>query len=199
MATQEPNGCGDAGAVQGMALELFQLASLLVGSEGRALQLIEDSLASMTIDPCQDPESARSEARRCVVTGALTLLSTESPDAFVAQTGLVRAHDPCVQDDDLQAAGVSAEQLRQLLDRQGSPATRDGLRGWLEELPLAQRMVFVQRAVLGQGNDDAAALLRQSAGEPAQGWTTQAVSDTFRQALCSLANSLAHAPAAATV
>lgn len=199
MATQATNGCGDAGAVQGMALELFQLASLLVGDEGRALKLIEDSLASMAIDPCLDPESARSEARRCVVSGALKLLSAESPTAFTVQAGLVPEHDPCVQDDDLQAAGISPEQLRELLDQQGAPAMREGLRAWLENLPVAQRTVFVQRAVLGQGNDAAAALLRQAAGAPAQGWTSQAVSDTFRQALCSLANSLAHAPATGAV
>jgi DNA-directed RNA polymerase specialized sigma24 family protein len=188
MATE---GCGDANAVQGMALELFQLASLLVGSQDNALALIETSLATMQLDPCLDPEAARTEARRFVVRGALEQLAHQNPSAFAAPVEASPAHDPCIQDDDLQASGVTPSQLQELMNNQGS----EGLRVWLEGLPVAQRTVFVQRAVLGQNNDATASMLRQSAGETARDWTPQAVSNTFRQALCSLANSLAHAPA----
>ncbi len=187
--------CGDAGAVQGMAVELFQLASLLIGNEGGALQLIERSLATMEIDPCRDPEAAKEQARSRVVRGALAELSAAQPGAFrSAPTGAV-GYAPCVQDDDLQAAGITPAQLRLWLEQQGKPELRRGLRTWLEELPVVQRAIFVQRAVLGQGNEAAASLLREAGGAEAGEWTPQIVGESFRQALCSLANSLAHAPA----
>ncbi len=192
MATKD---CGDAGAVPGMAAELFQLASLLVSDGDRALHLIERSLATMEIDPCMNPISAREQARACIVRESLAELAQEQPAAFHISAGESMEHSPCIQDDDLQAAGITPAQLRSWLEQQGKPELRRGLRNWLEELPLVQRAIFVQRAVLGQGNEAAATLLRETGGPQAKGWTSQNVSDTFRQALCSLANSLAHAPA----
>ncbi len=191
--------CGDAGAVQGMASELFQLASLLIGDEGRALQLIEQSLATIEIDPCLDPVAAREQARARVVRGALTELSAAQPAAFRSTSAEAPGYAPCVQDDDLEAAGITPAQLRVWLEQQGKPELRRGLRTWLEELPVVQRAIFVQRAVMGQGNEAAAKLLREAGGEEAGGWTPQIVGESFRQALCSLANSLAHAPAAEAV
>ena len=191
--------CGDAGVVPGMAAELFQLASLLVGDGDRALGLIERSLATMEIDPCMNPVQAREQARACIVRESLAELALEQPAAFGTQAVGTMDHDPCIQDDDLQAAGVTPAQLRSWLEQQAKPEMRRGLRDWLEELPLMQRAIFVQRAVLGQGNEAAAMLLRETGGPQATGWTSQNVSDTFRQALCSLANSLAHAPATEAV
>ena len=71
------------------------------------------------------------------------------------------------------------------------------LRGWLEHLPLAQRVVFVERAVLGQDNASTAQNLRAGGGESAAGWTADKVSEVFRQALCSLASSLVHSEVSA--
>ncbi len=191
-ARSAKEGCGDASAVVGMAAELFQLASLLVGEQERALGLIESSLAAMEIDPCLDPEAARERARACVVRGALRQLAADEPGAFHAHGSIGAGADPCIQDDDLEAAGVTQAQLRSWLDGGSRPELRRGLRGWLEQLPVAQRAIFVQRAVLGQGNQAAAELLRETGEE----WTSKTVSETFRLALCSLANSLAHAPVA---
>lgn len=187
-------GCGDRGAVQGMAAELFELASLLVGDEDRALRSIEGALASMEIDPCLNPETAKEQARASVVRSALMELAGEHPAALATAEAPV-GENPCIQDDDLEAAGVTQNQLREWLRAQEKPELRKGLRAWLEGLPVAQRAIFVQRAVLGQGNEAAASLLRETGGEAAGGWTSQRVSQTFRLALCSLANSLAHAPA----
>lgn len=189
------DGCEGAGTVQGMAMELFQLASLLVGDQGKALGMIESSLATMEIDPCMDPTLAREQARSRVVRAALTQLAVEQPAAFRAEDFAASAADPCVQNDDLQAAGMTPAQLRGWLEGQAKPELRHGLREWLEELPMVQRAIFVQRAVLGQGNDTAAHLLRETGGVHASGWTAERVSGAFRRALCSLANSLAHAPA----
>ncbi len=178
-----------------MAAELFQLASLLVGEGEPALRLIESSLASIAIDPCLDPEAAREQARARVVRGALQSLSAAQPAAF--SVGLMTAaHDPCIQDDDLQAAGIPPAELRGWLEQGSRPEMKQGLRSSLEKLPPAQRTIFVQRAVLGQGNEAAATLLREAGGAEAAGWTPQTVGEAFRQALCSLANSLAHAPVA---
>ncbi len=188
-------GCGDASTVHGMAGELFQLASLLIGEQTRALRLIESSLATMEIDPCADPEAAREQARACVVRAALSQLALDEPAAFMARS-MPLAHDPCIQDDDLAAAGVTQSQLHSWLEQDGRQEVRRGLRSWLEELPLAQRTIFVQRAVLGQGNEATAHLLREAGGTEAAGWTPEHVGESFRRALCSLANSLAHAPAA---
>jgi hypothetical protein len=184
-------GCGDPAVVPGMATELFQLASLLVGSEERALTTIESALSTMQIDPCLDPESARQQARLGVVRSALQTLAAEHPASLATIYADPAASGPCIQDDDLAGAGITEAQMR---DWQGSAGLQKGLRDWLESLPVAQRAVFVQRAVLGQGNEAAANLLREAGGSSAAGWASQDVSQTFRVALCSLANSLAHAP-----
>ncbi len=182
------SGCGEASAVQGIAVELFQLASLLVGDEAKALELIEHSIATMEIDPCIDPEAARTQARTRVTREALTRLVAAEPAMFAHGVQPALAHSPCIQDDDLQAAGLTPAELRSWIESQGKPE----LRKWLEGLPVAQRAIFVQRAVLGQGNEAAASLLREAGG--AHGWTAEGVSGVFRQALCSLANLLVHAP-----
>lgn len=181
--------------VQGMAAELFQLASLLVGDGPSAAPLIESSLSNMEIDPCLDPEAAREQARTHVVRAALGLLAAQSPAEFAARTeGDIGSS--CIEDDDLLAAGVSPAQLRGWLEGQGNGELRRELRQWLESLSPLQRVVFVQRAVLGLGNETVARKLDDASGKSnTPQWTAQGVSGVFRQALCSLANSLAHAPA----
>ncbi len=194
MRRMRSDGCGDRSAVAGMAEELFQLASLLLGSGRRALPLIESALATMEIDPCLDPERAREQARRAVVRAALVQLAREQPAAFSSYAAPAGGPDPCVHDDDLQAAGVTADELHTWLEQRGEGELHRPARAWLERLPPAERAVFVQRAVLGQGNEAAAKLLREAGGDEARGWTPEKVSNLFRRALCSLANSLAHAP-----
>jgi hypothetical protein len=54
------------------------------------------------------------------------------------------------------------------------------------------RAVFVLRALLGRSNDSAAEDLRASGSAGSEGWNPAAVSQVFRQALCSLATSLLH-------
>ncbi len=192
------DGCGDSNAVGSIAEELFQLASLLVGGGGRALPLIEGALATVEIDPCMEPQAARQQARRAVTRAALAQLAAEQPLAFAGQAEDASEPSPCVHDDELQAAGVTPDQLRAWLQGQGQELGLPA-RQWLEELPAAQRAVFVQRAVLGQGNEAAASLLREAGGEQTRNWTPEKVGNLFRRALCSLADSLAHAPGLAPV
>ena len=112
-----------------------------------------------------------------------------NPQAFVAPAASDMASGSCIEDDDLSAAGITQAELAELISGTG----RDEMRAWLEQLPLAQRAIFVQRAVLGWDNGATAETLKQDSGS---GWQPQQVSDVFRQALCSLATSLVHSAAA---
>jgi hypothetical protein len=64
------------------------------------------------------------------------------------------------------------------------------MREWLEQLSPGLRVVFVLRAMSGLCNTRTAELLRENAGPLASGWTPEAVSSVFRQALCSLTSLL---------
>ena len=185
-------GCGDASVVQGAAIELFQLASLLMGDQAEAVALVEETLASVEIDPCLDPDAARLLTREKVLSLALAHLRLRDPGSFA---GVPDAGSSlCVEDEDLSAAGVSHAQLAEWLATAGEPGLRHDLRDWLAALPGAQRAIFVQRAVLGQGNAAVAVALDASGSGVGQ-WSPVAVGEMYRLALCSLANSLAHAPA----
>ncbi|MGD0914649.1 MAG: hypothetical protein ABR928_22365 [Terracidiphilus sp.] len=69
---------------------------------------------------------------------------------------------------------------------------RDRVREWLTKLPTSLRTVFVLRAVAGFTSDETATLLAAHGGPDAEGWTSGAVRDVFRQGLCSLASQLIH-------
>jgi len=179
-------GCSDV-LVQDTAVRLFQTAALLLGDGDEAVRLVEETMAGADVDPCADGSQATAVLQNQLVQAAIRELSQRQPGSFVAaETGGGNAR--CIDDDDLSAAGVSPVQLSQLIEGDG----RSQLRDWLEHLPAAQRAVFVERAMLGQDNAATAQTLRVAGGESAAGWTSDKVSDDFRQALCSLANSLAH-------
>jgi DNA-directed RNA polymerase specialized sigma24 family protein len=179
--------CGDASTLPQTAAELFQLASLLMGNGATAVSLVEDTRQQAEVDPCQDPEAALATARRQVLVRAVERLQTTDPEGLRAPSG-VAAQGGCVQDDDLSAAGVSHAQLAEWL----AGAGRKELREWLGALSPAQRVIFVERAVLGEGSAETAAVLAAASAS----WTPDAVGQVYREALCSLANALAHAPGA---
>jgi hypothetical protein len=184
-------GCSDL-LVQDTAVKLFQTAALLLGDENEAVSLVEETMAAVEVDPCADASKAQILVQDQLIQAAIRKLSQREPGSFAAAaTGGGNAL--CIDGDDLSAAGVSQSQLSRLLEGEG----RGQLRGWLEHLPPAQRVVFVQRAVLGQDNTTTAQTLCAGGGESAAGWTPDKVSDIFRQALCSLASSLVHSEVAA--
>ena len=179
-------GCSDV-LVEDTATKLFQTAALLLGDEGEAVRLVEETMAGAEVDPCADGSEAQLVLRDQLVQAAIRQLSEREPGSFAAvETGGGNAL--CIDDDDLSAAGVTSSQLSDLLQGEG----RGQLRGWLEHLPPAQRAVFVERAMLGQDNTATAQTLRIAGGESAAGWTPDKVSNVFREALCSLASSLVH-------
>ncbi|HTZ89791.1 MAG TPA: hypothetical protein VMA71_05600 [Alloacidobacterium sp.] len=185
-------GCSDQ-LVQDTAARLFQTAALLLGDGDEAVRLVEETMAGAEVDPCADGSQATLVLQGQLVHAAIRELSRREPGSFAAAE-TSGGNALCIDDDDLSVAGITSSQLSQLLQE-----GRGQLRGWLEHLPAAQRAVFVERAMLGHDNAATAQTLRSAGGETAAGWTPDKISGVFRQALCSLANSLAHSGAVAAV
>jgi DNA-directed RNA polymerase sigma subunit (sigma70/sigma32) len=175
---------------QDTAVELYQLAALMLGNESDALNLVESTVAQVEVDPCADADNAVDAARHHLIEAAVALMNRADPQAFAAPVSDGSSTVTCIEDDDLMAAGISPAQMAELMGGAG----REQLRIWLDQLPPAQRAIFVQRAVLGWDNGTTAASLATGAGEKS-GWSAEQVSELFRQALCSLANSLVHSEA----
>jgi hypothetical protein len=175
---------------QDTAVELYQLAALMLGNESEALNLVETTVAGVEVDPCAEEDGAVDMARHQLIEAAVARMNLTDPQAFVAPAAGDSSFVTCIEDDDLASAGISSNQLAELLGGSG----RQQLRSWLDRLPLAQRAIFVQRAVLGWDNRTTAASLALGAGAK-PGWSAEQVSGLFRQALCSLANSLVNSAA----
>ena len=172
------------------AVEMYRFAALLLGDEAEAMNLVETTVAAVDIDPCADPCTAKGLVRERVLDGALAIVHRDHPAAF----DHLPAADPsgsCLEDD--ATVPLSSGEIASLI----AGAGRGPLRDWLGRLSHAQRAVFVQRALLGSSNADTARAINRHA-RPST-WTAEAVSNLFRQALCSLASSLMHAAPAAQV
>jgi DNA-directed RNA polymerase specialized sigma24 family protein len=167
------------------ALQLFQIAALMLGDEQEAVSLVEESVAKVETDPCAEATVAYAEARSLLVHTAVQRMAGLYPEAFAVPTP-EPAGAACIETDDLGAAGLTGEQFGALL----SGAGRAGMREWLERLTPALRAIFVLRAVAGQDGEETAESLRQSGAKGAQAWRRDQVGTAYRQALCSLATCL---------
>lgn len=174
-----------------IAAGLYSLASMLAGEGEDSIRLVETVVATAEVSLCHDPVQARKNSRRTLADAALALLEQRNPGCLAAPEGIGPA-GPCIEDDDLAAAGVSSEELDNMI----AGPDRDRVRRWLASLPTAMRTVFVLRAVAGFTTTDTAAILVAQGGPKAAGWTPNAVSEVFRQGLCSLASQLIHSTAA---
>jgi hypothetical protein len=161
---------------QDAAAELYQIAALMLGDDSQAAEVVEAAVARTEIDPCADAEASFEAARRHLVETAVSVLSRTDPRIFAAPAVPVSVGG-CIEGDDLASAGVSADQLAGMVK---DGAGRSTLRGWLNKLSAIQRIIFVQRAILGWG--------KAASGT----WQARQVGEVFRQALCALATSLAH-------
>lgn len=175
--------------VQEAAGELYQIAALMMGNESEAVALVEAAVSEARIDPCAEPNDSVEAARQVLVASAVVRLNKANPNAFDLPAFADDTGGHCIDEDDLSSVGISASQLAGLV----SGPERGRLRDWLNKLPVAQRAVFVERAILGWDNGAAAASLSKAA---ARDWQPGQVSVLFRQALCSLATSLVHAAGA---
>lgn len=178
--------CNDTALFESAARELYQTAALFVGDETEAIKLVEETVASVEMDPCADGEAARSVASGDLVQRALVRVAALHPE----QMHPTAAADlgGCVETDDLSAAGITREQLDSLL----SGSDRARMRQWLDGLGPVERSVFVMRAVVGRSGAGAADLLQRATGDA---WTEAQVGGAYRAALCSLASSLVHSAA----
>lgn len=173
-----------------IAAGLYSLASMLVGEGEDSALLVETAVANGEVSACQDAEQARKSSRRVLCGPALDILEQRTPGCLAAPQGL-QVVSTCIQDDDLDAAGVSSEELERMI----AGPDRDRMRNWLASLPTELRTIFVLRAVAGLTAVETAGLLAEHGGPQAAEWTPDAVRELFRQALCSLTSQLIQATA----
>lgn len=173
------------------ALQLFQIAALMLGDEQEAVSLVEQSVAEVEADPCTEGALAYDEARTLLVRTAIKRMAGLYPEAFAVPSA-PPADAACLETDDLGAVGLNGDQIGTLI----SGAGRARMREWLERLAPALRAIFVLRAVAGQDGEQTAESLRQSGATGAQAWRRDQVGTAYRQALCSLATCLMSAQAA---
>jgi hypothetical protein len=171
-----------------IAAGLYSLASMLVGEGEDSIRLVETAVANAEISGHMQPEEARLASRRALVAAALRLIAAREPQGLAAPEGLEHA-ETCIEDDDLDAAGVSSEELERMM----AGPDRDRMRAWLESLPTPMRSIFVLRAVAGFSTAQTASLLAEFGGPRAAGWRSEPVRELFRQGLCSLASQLVKA------
>ena len=171
-----------------IAAGLYSLASMLAGEGEESIRLVETTVATAEVSVCHDPVEGRKASRRTLAAAALDLLEKREPGCLGAPED-ADAGKGCIEEDDLRAAGVSSEDLERMM----AGPDRERVRKWLAGLATVVRTVFVLRAVAGFNRLDTAALLRAHGGARAAGWTPEAVSEIFRQGLCSLASQLLHA------
>jgi DNA-directed RNA polymerase specialized sigma24 family protein len=182
-----PDGAESFASIQEIfelvAAGLYSLAAMLVGEGEDSARLVEEAIASAQVSPCADPQNARRCSRRALAIAALKLLAARCPGCLDAPQGLVQA-SICIEGDDLATAGISTGELESMI----SGTERERVREWLASLPTWMRTVFVLRAVAGFNAAATAALLKLHGGPQAAAWTPKAVSEVFRQGLCSLAS-----------
>lgn len=179
---------GMEGMFDVIAAGLYNVASMLVGEGEDSMTLVEIAVSSADLSACSNPDEARHNSRRALAIAAIELLSRRDPASLAAPLGLEHAVT-CIEDEDLDAAGESREELERLI----AGPDRDRVRNWLESLPTSLRTIYVLRAVAGLTSPETAALLSAHGGPQAAEWNADAVRELFRQGLCSLASQLLHA------
>ncbi len=174
-----------------IAAGMYSLASMLVGQGEDSIQLVETAIATADVSACTSAEQARKSSRIALSRAAIELLNRRAPNSLAAPHDLAPT-STCIQDDDLDAGGISSEELAKLM----SGPQKERIREWLASLAVEFRVVFALRAVAGFTSPEVAALLAAYGGTAAAGWTAADVREVFRQALCSLASQVIHAATA---
>jgi hypothetical protein len=180
-----------------IAAGLYSLASMLVGEGEESVSLVETAIATADISSSATALEGRKSSRLALARAALQSIERHHPGSLAAPA-VLDARVSCIEDDDLESAGVSADELARMI----AGPDRDRVRQWLTGLPIAVRTVFALRAVAGFTAPETASLLAANAGPSAAGqpvepiWTPDAVRELFRRGLCSLASQLLHASTA---
>lgn len=174
-----------------IAAGLYNLASMLVGEGEDSVRLVENAVATTEVSASDSVIAGRKKSRLALCGAALDIIAERDPSSLTAPAG-VPASSTCIEDDELDAVGVSAAELERLF----AGPDRDRVRNWLADLQPVLRIVFTLRAVAGFTAVETAGLLAAHGGAAASGWTTESVREIFRQGLCSLASQLLHASTA---
>ena len=72
------------------AIEMYRFAALMLGDEAEALRLVEDTVATVEIDPCTDPRAAKGLVRERVLATIVRLLGSGIPGNQAWDTGFNR-------------------------------------------------------------------------------------------------------------
>ncbi len=171
-----------------LATGLYALASMLVGEGEDSAGLVEAVIANAEVFSGSDLEQTTKKGQLELCKAAIGLLAQRKLKSVAAPVSLEHANT-CIGDDELDAAGVSSEELSRMI---AGPE----LRIWLAGLPDTLRVIFVLRAVGGLTASETASLLANFGGPAATAWTAEMVREVFRQALCSLASQLIQATTA---
>jgi hypothetical protein len=168
----------DAGGMDALidmiAAGLYTMASMLVGEGEDSVRLVETAIANADVAACKDATVARQSSRRALCDAALELMARRDAKSLEAPRGLEHVAT-CIEDDDLDAAGVSPVELEQMM----AGPDRGRVRTWLSSLPAAMRTIFVLRAVAGFTAAETAGLLATHGGSAAADWTPEAVRELF--------------------
>lgn len=173
-----------------IAVGLYNMASMLVGEGEDSIRLVETAVAQAEIPASGNGRQAPISSRRALCTAAVELIAERNPGSLAAPEWLEHAAT-CIEDDDLESAGISRAELESML----AGPNRRNVRNWIESLAIQTRVIFVLRAVAGFTADETATILSEHGGKCAKGWNADAVREIFRQGLCSLASQLIHATA----
>ena len=171
-----------------IAARLYSMASMLVGEGEDSIRLVETAVARTEISACSNAAEARRGSRKVLCAAAIELISERKPGSLAAPEWLQHI-STCIEDDDLESAGISHAELENML----AGPNRENVKNWIESLPTETRVIFVLRAVAGFTADETANLLSEHGGKGAEGWNPDAVREIFRQGLCSLASQLIQA------
>jgi hypothetical protein len=171
-----------------IAAGLYSMASMLVGEGEQSIRLVETAVSTADVSSCQDASQARRSGREALSRAAIEILMRRHPEGLAAPGHMEPARG-CIEDDELDAAAVSGQELAKMM----AGPDRERARQWLASLPTASRVIFVLRAVAGFRSDEVAHFLAGHGGGRGAGWNADAVREIFRQALCSLASQLLHA------
>src|SRR6202050_4596052 len=110
------------------AVQLFQIAALMLGDEQEAVSLVEETVAKVEADPCTEATVAYAEARSLLVHTAMQRMAGLYPEAFPVPAAEPADAASCIETDDLGAAGLTGEPFGALFFGAGPAGTR-GRRG----------------------------------------------------------------------
>jgi DNA-directed RNA polymerase specialized sigma24 family protein len=171
-----------------IASDFYGLASALVGEGEESAEVVEAAVVAADLDCGCNAAEVRKNSYKVLAAEAFKAMERRQPGSLAVPEG-IKADDVCIEDDEIESAGISGEEFGRMM----AGPERQRVRQWLEKLPAVQRTVFVLRGMAGLNSAETAELLKASPAPGAEAWSREAVREIFRMGLCSLASQLLHA------